>query len=303
MPLKTTSQASSVKTAYVALFLVQLIFGFNYAASRVILEQYPPVFWGGIRMVLAGLIMIGLSFFFVSKPDRILDRNFLKKTFFYGLFGMALNNAFFMLGLFKTTTANAAILNTMTPIFTLLFAIMARQELLTLRRGFGFLVAILGAVVIRRFEDFQLSSATFQGDVYTVLNCVALALFFIISRDFLRKTNPFWATGWMFLFGGIVLLAVTPGDWHGFMPKVVNTTFVVAVLYNVIAASIITYFLNSWSLTKVNASSVALFIYLQPVVAVLNAYLVFHEEITARMMMAMFLIFFGVGIAIMKKKT
>jgi drug/metabolite transporter (DMT)-like permease len=303
MSLKTTANSGSLKTAYVALLLVQIIFGFNYAASRVILEQYPPVFWGGIRMFLAGLIMLGLSFFIVPKTERKIDREFLWKTFFYGFFGMALNQAFFMLGLFKTTTANAAILNTMTPIFTLLFAIMAKQEGFTARRGLGFFIAILGAVVIRRFEDFQLSSETFQGDLYTVLNCVALAIFFTISRDFLRKTNPFWATAWMFLFGGAVLLAVTIPQGHSFMPQQVSSTFLWAVFYNVVAAAIVTYFLNSWSLTKVNASSVALFIYLQPVIAVVNGYFTYGEQITTRMAIAMFCIFFGVGLGVMKKKT
>lgn len=303
MSLKTNANLDSPKVAYIALLLVQLIFGFNYAASRVILEQYPPVFWGGVRMFIAGILMLLLSLIVVPAAERKVDREFLLKTLYYGFFGMALNQAFFMLGLFKTTTANAAILNTMTPIFTLLFAILAKKEVLTTRRGLGFFIAVLGAVVIRKVEDFQLSSATFQGDLYTVLNCAALALFFTISRDFLRKTNPFWATGWMFLFGGAMLIAVTPSDWHLIWPQHIDTPFVVAVLYNIVGATMITYFLNSWSLTKVNASSVALFIYLQPVVAVLNALITFHEPITPRMMVAMACIFFGVGLGVMRKKT
>lgn len=303
MSLKTQENQSSVKTAYIALLLVQLIFGFNYAASRVILDQYPPVFWGGVRMVIAGLLMFGISFFVVPKEARRFDREFFARTFFYGVFGLGLNQAFFMLGIFKTTTANAAILNTMTPIFTLLFAIIAKKELFTVRRGLGFLIAIMGAVVIRRFEDFQLSSDTFQGDIYTVLNCIALALFFTLSRDFLRKVNPFWATAWMFLFGGAALILATPGDWQHLVPQNVHSTFVWAVLYNIIAASIITYFLNSWSLTKVNASSVAIFIYLQPVVAVVNGFFTYGEQITPRIAIAMICIFIGVGLGVMKKKT
>jgi drug/metabolite transporter (DMT)-like permease len=189
----------------------------------------------------------------------------------------------------------------MTPIFTLLFAILAKKEVFTGRRALGFGIAVLGAVVIRRFEDFQLSSDTFQGDLFTVLNCVVLAIFFTISRDFLRVTNPFWATGWMFLFGGIVLLLATVSEWPNFWPQQVHTTFVLAVLYNVVAATMVTYFLNSWSLTKVNASAVALFIYLQPVVAVLNGWLTYDEEITVRMALAMAFIFAGVGLGATKK--
>jgi len=303
MSLKTSYKTSPATWAYIALLAVQIIYGFNYAASRVVLEQYSPVFWGGVRMMLSGVLMLALSFQVVPRAKRTIGREFWWKTFFYGVVGLGLNQAFFMLGLFKTTTANSAILNTLTPIFTLLFAILMKQERFTFRRGAGFFVAVLGAVIICKFEDFHLSSQTFQGDVITVLNCVALAFFFAFSRDFLLKTDPFWATAWMFVFGGAVLMLVTPSHWHELATFRTDSTFLWAVFYNVVAASIITYFLNSWALTKVNASSVALFIYLQPVVAVLNGWFTYGEAITKRMVVAMICIFLGVGLGVIKKKS
>jgi drug/metabolite transporter (DMT)-like permease len=284
-----------------ALLLVQLIFGFNFAATKAILVEYPPVLWGGIRLLIAAVLMFTAAYFVVPKAERRTDKSFLGHCFLYGMIGIAANQAFFMMGLKYTTITNAAILNTLTPIFTLLFAIIAGSEKLTRSRAFGFLLAVVGAIVIRRFEDFQLSSDTFKGDLFTVINCASLALFFVISRNFLKQNSPFWATAWMFLFGGVVLMAISVHDFSRIFPAHTSGTLYFAIFYNVVLATMVTYFLNAWTLTKVKPSSVAIFIYFQPVIAVLNAWFTGGEIPNLRVMVAMTLIFSGVAVGVIKK--
>jgi drug/metabolite transporter (DMT)-like permease len=298
---KAPEGSKSAAFPIVGLILVQVLFGFNYAAMKVILEQFPPVLWGAIRMFLAAAIMFAFAFFILPKEQRKIDGDFLKKTFFFGLIGVAMNTAFFQLGLEYTTASNSAILNTLTPIFTLLFAILARQERFTIFRGAGFLVAVMGVLVLNNVESLDLSGPTMKGDIYTILNCITLALLFTLSRDFLKKHSPFWATAWMFLFGSLMLFAVSFQDFSKMIPSHVDGRLGLAVLYNVVGATILTFFLNLWSLTKVNPSLVGLFIYLQPVVAVFNSWYTFGEVPSARMTIAMTCIFIGVGLGVIKK--
>ena len=288
--------------ALCALLLVQLIFGFNYAASKVILAEFPPILWAAVRMTTAAILMFAFSFWFVPKEMRRVDREFLTKTFIYSLFGIAFSQAFFMLGLRYTTTSNAAVLNTLTPIFTLFFAIMARKEKFTLFRGLGFMVAIAGVLVLKPVGEFSVTGDTWKGDLYTLLNCASLAMFFIISRDFLRKNSPFWTTAWMFLYGAILLtLASLPQIEQVIPSHAMSTGLWVAILYNILLGTILTYFLNSWTLTKVSPSVVALFFYLQPVIAVLNGWLSLGEIPTSRILFAMVCIFMGVAIGSLKR--
>ena len=284
-----------------ALILVQLIFGFNYAASKVILEQYPPLLWGGIRMIIAAILMFACAFMVVPKSQRRIDREFLFRTFLYAFFGIALCQGFFLLGLRYTTTTNCAILNTLTPIFTLMFAVLFKREKWTVLRGLGFFIAVLGVLVLRRVEDFSLASGTFKGDIFTMLSCTSLALFFILSRDFLKKNSPFWATAWMFFFGAILLMIAGASDYAHVVPEHLDSRMWIAMTYSVVAATMITYFLNSWTLTKVNSSSVALFIYLQPGIAVLNAWFSKDEVPSGRTLLAMICIFTGVSLGVIKR--
>lgn len=297
-----SDQKSQPTLALFALLVVQLIFGFNYAASKLILGHFPPVLWAAVRMAVAAVVMFSLSIWLVPKELRRTDREFLSKTFLYSLFGIAFSQAFFMLGLRFTTTSNAAVLNTLTPIFTLFFSILAGKERFTVMRGVGFCIAVAGVLVMKPVDEFAVTGETWKGDVYTLLNCASLALFFILSRDFLRKNSPFWATAFMFLWGAITLGLTSIPDMAQLIPEAALDTQVwLAIGYNILLGTILTYFLNSWTLTKVNPSVVALFFYLQPVIAVLNGWFSLGEIPTSRTFYAMVCIFLGVGIGSVKR--
>lgn len=298
MTEKTSNQSL---VPYFALMLVQLLFGLNFAASKIILAHFPPVLWSSVRMGAAAILMFISSFIFVPKEQRKFDFDFLSKTFFYGFFGMVLSQTFFMIGLSNTTTTNGAILNTLIPIFTLVVAIILGKERLTVNRAFGFIVAVMGVLVLRNFEDFQSTGATMKGDVFMILNCISLSVFFTISRDFLKNQSAYWVTAWMCLFGAIVIGAFSFNDMHLLIDTTFDETLGGAIIYNIIGATLLTYFLNSWTLKRVSASSVAVFIYLQPVIAVLFAWLVQNELPTTRSLVSIIFIFTGVMIGVVQR--
>lgn len=284
-----------------ALISVQVIFGLNFVASKIILAHYPAVLWGAIRLGVASLIMLLVSFVIVPKAQRRYDYEFFKFACIFGVIGIAISQTLFLLGVKYTSTTNAAILNALTPIFTLLLAILAGTEKMTLARGLGFSLALVGAIVIRDFHEFRITSDTFKGDVFTILNCLILALFFVMSRDFLKKTATFWATAWMFFFASISLFIASASDLSHFVPEAIDSRLIFAIFYNIVMAGILTYFFNSWALTKVSSSFVAIFIYLQPAVALLHGWYVGGEPPGMRVMLAITLIFTGVGITALKR--
>ncbi len=286
---------------YLALLLVQLLFGLNFPASKIILEQVPPVLWSAVRMAIAAVLMFIAAFIIVPKADRKMDVRFLQKTFIFGFFGIVLCQTFFMIGLHNTTSTNGAVLNTLIPIFTLMIAILLKKEKFTLNRAFGFLIAVLGVLVLRKIEDFSTSMATFKGDLFMILNCVSLAIFFNISRDFLRVNSAFWVTAWMFLFGSLVIGLFCMGDFHLLLSTHIDSRLGWAMGYNIIGATMLTYFLNSWTLKRVSPSSVAVFIYMQPVIAVLYAWVIQHELPSVRTLIAVLCIFTGVMVGVVQR--
>ena len=69
----------------------------------------------------------------------------------------------------------------------------------------------------------------------------------------------------------------------------------VAAFYSIFFATVVTYSLNYYAMSHVDSSKVALFIYLQPVVA--GTLSVGVDEITPRLIISSFLILVGLGLS------
>jgi drug/metabolite transporter (DMT)-like permease len=86
------------------------------------------------------------------------------------------------------------------------------------------------------------------------------------------------------------LQSIGPGVW-------------LAVLYIILVPTVGAYYLNAWALARVEPSTVAVYIYLQPLISFLIAPLVLHEKWNSRTGIAAILIFAGVAIVIWRGRS
>ena len=105
------------------------------------------------------------------------------------------------------------------------------------------------------------------------------------------------------MFGFFLILPFGYGEfkqieWHTFTPYV---TF--SVLFVVVGATFGTYLLNPLALRKLKASTVGIFIYLQPVIAGLFALIMGADDIGYVKVIAMCLIFCGVYLVTKRPKN
>ena len=64
----------------------------------------------------------------------------------------------------------------------------------------------------------------------------------------------------------------------------------------VVLSTVLPYLLNSWALARTEASRVALYVFLQPLIGAALAIAVLHEQLTLRTVVAAALIFTGLGV-------
>lgn len=283
-----------------ALVSIQVLFGINYTVSKVILEYMPPLAWASFRVVIATLVMATVALAAKRKHPP------MEKAFFFPLIGFALlgciiNQGSFIIGLKYTTATNSAILNTLIPIFTLLIVAFLGHEKLTQRRIFGFISAFVGVLVLRHVETMSFSDETFIGDLLNIVNALSYATFLAVSKKFAEKYDRLWMTVWMFFFGSIGLGLLSIPSWMDFHIPVFENRLLFSLLYAVIGGTILTYFLNIWTLARAKSSSVAIFIYLQPLVAIPIAWYYFDEVPTLRTWLSILLIFSGMLLALKEK--
>jgi drug/metabolite transporter (DMT)-like permease len=124
----------------------------------------------------------------------------------------------------------------------------------------------------------------------------------ILIKKLTEVYHPFSFIKWLFLFGFIILIPFGYGqldavEWQSFTPYI---TF--SVLFVIIGATFGTYLLNPLALSKLKASTVGIFIYLQPVIAGLFALIMGADTVDFVKIIAMLLIFSGVYLVSVKSK-
>jgi drug/metabolite transporter (DMT)-like permease len=285
---------------YGVLILIQVLFGFNFAASKIIVKELDPILWSNIRFLLSGIIL-GVVTLILKRKHPPMTREFFLPIIPLSLMGMALGQGLFLFGLKKTTSINTAIISTAIPLLTLMIVILRGQEKLTWMKFLGFICALLGVIFLRDFENFQLSSETFMGDMMVLLGGLCFAIYLSYGKQFLQKFDNLWITTWMFLISGIFMFLFNFNTWSNFSIPVLEMNFMVSAGYSIIGATVLTYFLNNWALKQVPSGVVALFIYLQPMVAAIVGWAILGEELTLRMLFASLLILLGVVLSIVRK--
>ena len=283
---------------YAALILIQVLFGINYSTSKVIVGKLDPFIWSNARFLIAGVIML-LFTLSSRRPHPKLTKEFLLPIVPLSLLGMALGQGLFLLGLKHTTSVNTAIITTSIPILTLLVVVLRKQESITINKLVGFFLAFVGVVFIRDLSQVSFGAETFIGDLMVFLGAFCFALYLSFGKKFLLGHDNLWVTTWMFMISGIFMTIINIPKFSDFVMPQMNHVFIGSATYTIIGATLITYFLNNWALKRAPSGNVALFIYLQPVLAGVIGWYYLDEQITTRMLVCSMLIMGGLIFSIM----
>lgn len=298
-PLNKTFPDRAVLTSLLG---IQFLFGLNYIFSKIIMQHIPPLIWGSIRCTSTALILTFIAVT-LNKLDAKKAFQHWKSFLTFSLLGIVLNQGCFLLGLHRTTPTNSSLLNTLIPIFTILVVSLRGIEKFTKLKLLGFATAFSGVLILQNVENFNLQSETFLGDLLTLANALFYSIFLGYSQKFFSKNDFIWATTWLFLFGSPGFFLFSSHDWATFHWPEIPMLVVLAGIANILLGTVAPYLLISFTLSKVNSSLVALFVYVQPLIATVLAYLFFGHVLTARTLLSALLIFTGVFLVLYKKKS
>ena len=279
-----------------ALTLIQVFFGIHYLAGKIVLKEIPPRAWALIRVVGAAVLLLGMA--------RVFGRRFpraprdLARLAVFSFFGVAVNQVCFIEGLSRTTAIHSAIINTLIPAWTLLFAVLLGRESPTMRKAASLVLAVLGVLLVIRPERATFSSETFVGDLLTLLNSMSYSFFLVVSKRTMHRVDALAATALMFVFGALPIALFGGSALARFELGSVTALAWLWAAFIIVFPTAGAYVLISWTLARAEASLVALFVYVQPVIATILGMAFQHERLTARTAVGALVVFGGVYLAL-----
>ncbi|MGH9804073.1 MAG: DMT family transporter [Candidatus Acidiferrales bacterium] len=281
---------------YFLLMLMMVAWSGNFLITKVTLRELPPFALLFLRVLLSNLILLALALRRGSRRPRLLQGDW-RWFALLGFFGIAMNQLGFTLGVLYTSLAHSSLLVTLTPIFVLLLATRMRMEALTATKVTGMLVSFAGVAVLTLEHGQGASSATFLGDVISLGSSVAFALYTVYSKQVSQRYDTLGIT--LFSYAAGFLFVIPLGAWELAEVNWVEVSWRAwaGVAYMAAVASVAAYMIFYFALSRISASRVIAFSYLQPVLVTLLGVVFLREALTTYVIGGGSLVLLGVYLA------
>ncbi len=171
-------------------------------------ETFCQILFAGIRFFLAGVMTVAIGSF---SQRRILfpTARALPKVGLLSLFQTALQYLFFYVGLAHTTGVKASIVNGAGTFLAILVAALCfRMEKLTAQKLVGCAVGFAGVVLVNLPQGGVSGGLTLTGEGFILLSATSYAFSSAFMKRFSDKEDPVMLSGWQFMLGGAVMIAV-----------------------------------------------------------------------------------------------
>lgn len=284
------------RSAYAAWIAVCLIWGTTYLGIRVALETIPPATVGALRYVPAGAL---LALVLRARGERLPALPHWRGLALLGFLMIGLGNGGVIWAEQWVPSGIAAVVVAASPFWmTGLEAVLPGGERLTMRALAGLILGFLGILLLVWPEltaGGELGRQFAIGVVALQLACVGWALGSAYSRRHARAENALGAAAVQMLLGGLFMavVATARGEWQ-------QLTFTwrsaAAELYLVVFGSLVGYSAYVYALKHLPVSTVSLYAYINPVIAVVLGTVLLDEPFGWRVVIAAAIVFAGVAV-------
>jgi len=180
----------------------------------------------------------------------------------------------------------AAVMMATIPVFTAFSEItLLRTQRLTVRLAVALLIGIGGvAVLVGRSLNLSGESVDPVGAVALIVAAISWSVGSVLTRKLPLPPSKAMSSGTQMLVGGVFLAfaAAALGEFRHFHPSAVSREAWVALLYLIVAGSIIAFTAYVWLIHHESPTKVGTYAYVNPVVAVLLGYFIGGETIGLR---------------------
>ena len=285
--------ASERARGHAALFAVQLCFGLFPIAGRFVFESgaFTPYALAAWRMTFGGVVFFLIALALHGRGVWPGWRE-LPALFVLSLLGVSVNQVLYLNGLERSTAVNAGVLMCLIPVFTFLLAALVRQEKFSALRGIGVLISFGGAFIWYLGERPALVSEYAFGNFLMVVNTFCYSVYLVASRPVLRRIPTLVFMAWVFLFAALCSPLVAVGE--DLVPAGAAPSAWWALAYMLVFPTALGYLLNMYALRRLRASTIGIYVYLQPLFAGVAGVFLLGEEVTPALWAAGVAIFIGI---------
>jgi drug/metabolite transporter (DMT)-like permease len=270
------------------------IYGINHTLAKGLMPDHIQPF--GFIMLRVGGAAIIFWLIGLFQNDRMIQREDIVRLIAASVFGMVINMLLFFKGLSLTTPINSSVIVTLSPLLVFVLSAILIREKITWLKALGVLIGLGGAVSLIIFGQ----PTTFNapniplGNTFIIVNALSFGMYLIVVRPLTRKYKTITLMKWLFLTAFIINFPITFNEFSQVEWTNLPFSAVWRMGFVVLGTTCLTYLLNTYALRHLSASTIGVFVYLQPVIAIFYAILSGADQLSLTKLLAGIAVFAGV---------
>lgn len=288
--------------ALLAATFVSIIYGVTFTVAKDVMPKYIEPF-GFITIRVGGSVVLFWLVSFFGPKEKIALEDF-PRIVAAALFGVALNMLTFFKGLSYTSPIMGAVLMVTTPMIVLVLSAFIMKERMLKRKVFGIILGLTGTVSLILYGKSMVNAPNATlGNLLVFINAISYGFYLILVKKLMDKYNAFTFVKWIYTFGFLMVLPFGWSEFHAIQWATIPTAIFWKIGFVVLFSTFLTYLLNLVSMRELKPTTVAVFIYLQPLFATIFAVSLGKDELSWVKLFSAILIFAGVYLVTQKKST
>ena len=265
---------------HLLIFIATFCWATNIIAGKEAVRSLGTLALAQMRVSGAAAIYAVLFLAWRRRPSLRLSRHEWSFLGLAALFGITLNQIFFIGGLARTSAAHTGLIVALGPVMVLTLSRLMHLEALTLWKSMGVAVSFCGVAVLTIGKAAQGSGAHWQGDLLAVVGSAVFAYYTILMKEAADRYDTLTLNTIIFTLGAVLMLPFTARELLAIRWSAMPTVAWWGLAYMVIPGSVLAYLLFAFVLTELAPSRVAAFNYLQPLIAISLGVWMLGEKVT-----------------------
>jgi len=267
----------------VAFAIIYVVWGSTFLAIRIGVREVPPFLLAGMRFLAAGLALLG---WVLIRGERSPAWREWQSATILAVLIFVLDYGLLFWAEQRVASGIAAVMMATIPVFMVLSEIaILRTQRLTLRLGAALATGVAGvAALMSSSEGLGGEPVDGAGALALLVAAISLAVASALARKLPLPSSKVMSSGAQMLSGGVLLLATSwgLGEFRGFDAGKVSRGAWIALVYLIVAGSIVAFTAYVWLLHHESPTKVGTYAYVNPVVAVVIGYFFGGEELGLR---------------------
>jgi len=266
-----------------AFAIIYFVWGSTFLAIRVGVREVPPLILAAMRFLVAGAVLYGCM---IARGERSPSGRQWMSASLLGIVIFVFDYGLLFWAEQRVPSGIAAVMLATIPVFMALSEIIfLRTQKLTIRLLLALLVGI-GGVAVLMSHSLNLGEAPIDkmGAVALMFASMSWSVASTLARKVPLPPSKVMSSGAQMLAGGVflTLTAAMLGEFRNFHPGMVSRGAWLALVYLIVAGSIIGFTAYVWLIHHESPTKVGTYAYVNPIVAVVVGYFLGGEALSVR---------------------